>query len=67
MVIIIVNISLNSALYIFQLGHYLQPTIMDRLFETNFSFLVKQRTMGKGQFLYFRSFLLILTKFLFWE
>ena len=40
-IIIIVNISLNSALYIFQLGHYLQPTIMDRLFETNFSFLVK--------------------------
>ena len=36
------------------------------IFETNSSFHVKQCTTGKLQFLFFRSFLLVLTKFSFW-
>ena len=38
------------------------PTITHKIFETNSSFHVKQRTTGKVQFLFFKSFLLVLTK-----
>ena len=40
---------------------------MDKIFEANSSFRVKQRTTGKVRFLFARSFLLVLTKFSFWE
>ena len=39
-------------------------TMIHKIFETNFSFHEKQR---KLQFLFFRKFLLVLTKFSFWE
>ena len=42
-------------------------TKIHKVFETNSSFLVKYRAMGKVQFLYFRRFSLVLTKFLFRE
>ena len=42
-------------------------TISHKIFKSNFSFLMKQRTMGKVQFLFFRNFPLALTKFLFRE
>ena len=42
-------------------------TAIHKIFETNSSFHVKQRTTGKVQFLFFSSFLLVLTKFSFWE
>ena len=42
-------------------------TTIHKIFETNSSFHVKQRTTGKVQFVFFSSFLLVLTKFLFWE
>ena len=42
-------------------------TTIHRIFETKSNFHVKQRTTGKVQFLFFSSFLLVLTKFLFWE
>ena len=42
-------------------------TFMDKIFETNFSFYVKQGTTGKIQFLFFRNFLLVLKRFSFWE
>ena len=38
-----------------------------KIFETNSSFHVKQRTTGKVQSLFLSSFLLVLTKFSFWE
>ena len=44
----------------------LEATIIHKIFETNSSFHVKQRTPGKVQFLFFRRFLLVLTKFSFW-
>ena len=40
---------------------------MDRIFETNSNFHVKQGTMGKVQFLSYKSFFLVLTKFLLGE
>ena len=40
---------------------------MGNIFETKSSFHVKQRTTGKVQFLFFENFLLVLTRFLFWE
>ena len=43
------------------------PTTIHRIFETNSSFHVKQRTTGKVQFLFFRSCFLVLAKFSFWE
>ena len=46
---------------------YLISTNMDKIFETISSFHVRQRTTGKVQFLFLRRFLLVLTKFLFWE
>ena len=42
-------------------------TTVDKIFETSSTFHVKYRTTGKFQFLFFGSFLLLLTKFLFWE
>ena len=46
---------------------YVIPTTMSKIFETSASFLVKQGTTGKVQFLFSRSFLLVPTKFSFWE
>ena len=40
-------------------------TIMDRILKTNSSFHVKQGTMEKVRFLFFKSLLLVLTKFSF--
>ena len=45
----------------------LGATTIHKIFETNSSFHVKQRTTGKVQFLFFSSFLLVSTKFSFWE
>ena len=42
-------------------------TTIHRIFKTNSSFHVKQGTTGKVQFLFFSSFLIVLTKFSFWE
>ena len=42
-------------------------TIIHKVFAADSSFHVKWRTTGKVQFLFFRSFLLVLTKFLFGE
>ena len=42
-------------------------TTMDKIFEISSSFRVKYRTTAKFLFLFFSSFLLVLTKFLFWE
>ena len=42
-------------------------TTVDKIFETSSTFHVKYRTTGKFRFLFFGSFLLLLTKFLFWE
>ena len=41
--------------------------IMDKIFETNSSFHVKKRTMGKVQFLFLGRTFSVLTKFLLWE
>ena len=41
--------------------------IIHKIFETNSSFHVKQRTTGKVQLLFFRRFCLVLIKFLFQE
>ena len=41
--------------------------IIHKVLETNSSFHVKERTTGKVQVLFFRKFLLLLTKFSFWE
>ena len=43
------------------------PAIIRKIFETNSSFHVKYRTMGKVQFLFFKRFLRVLTRFLFRE
>ena len=53
--------TLKSANYLSHRNLFV-TTIMDKIFEKNSSFLVKQRTMGKVQFLLFWSFLLALTK-----
>ena len=42
-------------------------TILAKIYETNFSVSVKYRTTGKDQFQFLNSFLLVLTKFPFWE
>ena len=42
-------------------------TTVDKIFETSSTFHVKYHTAGKFQFLFFGSFLQLLTKFLFWE
>ena len=41
-------------------------TIICKIFETNSSFHVKYRTMGRVQYAFFKRFLLVLTKFSFW-
>ena len=46
---------------------YLEPTIIHNIFETESSFYVKWRTTGKVSYLFFKSFLLALTKFSFWQ
>ena len=40
---------------------------MDKAFETNSSFHVRQCNTGKVQFLFFKSFLLVLAKVSVWE
>ena len=40
-----------------------ETAIIHKIFETNSSFHVKQRSMGKVQLLFFKRFLLVLTKF----
>ena len=42
-----------------------QETIIHKTFEINSGFHVKERTAGKVQFLFFKNFLLVLTKFSF--
>ena len=42
-------------------------TIIDKIFETNPSFHVKSGTTGKVQFVFFKRFMLVKTKFSFWE
>ena len=42
-------------------------TIIREIFETNSSLHVKQCTMVKDKFLFFKSFLLVLTKLSFWR
>ena len=42
-------------------------TIVHKIFETNSSFQVKLRATGKVHFIFFKSFLLVLTKSLFWH
>ena len=44
-----------------------KPIIIHKIFETNSSFHVKQRTTGNVWFLFFKRFLLVLTKFSFWQ
>ena len=36
------------------INYYLEPTVIHKIVETNSSFHVKHRTMGKVQFLFFR-------------
>ena len=43
---------------------FIKFTIIHKIFETNSDFHVKQGTKGKGQFLFFRRFLLVLTSFI---
>ena len=58
---------MDFALFAVVLVWILQVTIIHKVLETNSSFHVKERTTGKVQFLFFREFLLLLTKFSFWE
>ena len=48
---------------------YIRPisAIIQKIFETNSGFHVKQRPTGKVQFLFFSSFWLLLKKFSFWQ
>ena len=52
----------------FQLQEFFKDktTIMDKIFETNPTFHVKKHNKGKVQFLFCRSFLLVLANFLFY-
>ena len=45
--------------------YYFDPAIIHNVSETNSSFHVKWHTTGKVYFLFFKNFLLVLTKFLF--
>ena len=38
---------------------------MNKIFETNSSFRVRQRTVGRVQFLFFSGFLVVLAEFFF--
>ena len=40
---------------------------MGKIFEKNFRFHLKYRTAGKIQYLVFSNFLLVFTKYSFWE
>ena len=51
----------------FSLENSNSSTIIHKIFETNSSFHVKQRTTGKVYFLFFKRFLLVSTKFSFWQ
>ena len=51
--------------YSFDMCAFCATTIY-KIIETISSFHVKQRTTGKVQFLFFSSFLLVLTKLSFW-
>ena len=42
-------------------------TILAKIYQTNFSVNVKQRTTAKAQFQFLNSFLLAWTKFSFWD
>ena len=44
-----------------------RPRITHKIFETNSTFDVKQRTTGKVSFLFFKSFPLVLSKLSFWQ
>ena len=46
---------------------YDRTTILAKIYETNFRVSVKWRTTGKVEFQFLNSFLLVLTKFPFWE
>ena len=46
---------------------FFSEVIIHKIFETNSSFHVKQGTTRKIQFLFFKMFLLVATKFLFWH
>ena len=58
---------MDFALFAVVLVWILHIAIIHKVLETNSSFHVKERTTGKVQFLFFRKFLLLLTKFSFWE
>ena len=58
---------MDFALFAVVLVWILHIAIIHKVLETNSSFHVKERTTGKVQFLFFREFLLLLTKFSFWE
>ena len=47
--------------------NHLKSTIIPKIFEIKSSFHVKRRTTGKVHFLFFRRFLIVLTKFSFRE
>ena len=51
----------------FQNSSVFEPTTIHKISETNSSFHMKQCTTGKVHFLFFSSFLLVLTKVSFWE
>ena len=55
-------------LHVFELDILLllKAKIIHRIFETNSGFHVKSRTTEKVEFLFFESFLLVLTKLSFW-
>ena len=57
---------LKCALVVLLTPHSNATTIR-KIFETNSSFHMKQCTARKAQFLFFSSFLPVLTKFSFWE
>ena len=44
-----------------------KSTIIQKIFETNSSFYVKQQPMGNVQFLFFRSFWLVLKNVSIWQ
>ena len=57
----------TSSLKNFVWSYSCLTSIIYKIFETNSSFHVKSRTRGKVQFLFFKRFLIVLAKFLFWQ
>ena len=55
------------ALRICPFSPFLDTLITHKIFQTNSNFHVKQRTVGKVRFQFFKSLLLVLTTFLFWQ